>query len=120
MFAWAHFTGLLDAPTVLKRQSVLITVVLLGVTAALLSVFGRRGWRAAIGVAIALSVLSVWDLNNLNIFLPPDEARPEKPRAITELQSQPGPFRIVALRASPSPAAEQHRHSVRPGEHRGL
>jgi hypothetical protein len=100
-FALAEATGELGAPASVKRESIALTLLLLLAAGTLLAVPGRVRSLRAVGIGLAVVVLSLVGFQNLNVILPPDEAHPATPRAIEALQAQHQPFRIGTIRDGP-------------------
>jgi hypothetical protein len=102
-FGLAELGGSLSAPGSLKRESLALAAGFLAATGALLVAAGRLRPLASTGLALVIAVLSLADLHNLNVTLPPDQAYPGKPPAIAALQSQPQPFRMSVIRRPQGP-----------------
>ena len=99
----AEANGALGAPSAVRRESIGFTALLLAAAAGLLAAPGRLRYGAALSVALAVSVLSLLGLQNLNVILAPQRAYPVEPLAIKELQEQPEPFRLGVVRDSVNP-----------------
>ena len=100
-FALAEASSELGAPASVKRESIVVTGLLLLAAGAVLAAPGRMRSRPALGIGLAVVVLSLVGFQNLNVILPPEEAHPSTPDAIAALQNQPHPFRIGTIRDRP-------------------
>ena len=103
-FALGEATGNLGAPGSVKRESIVLTVVLLLVAGSLLAALGRLRPVVAACAGLAIVALSLLELQNLNVTLPPSQAYPATPRSIEALQDQPRPFRVGVIRSERDPA----------------
>ena len=96
----AQLAGVLEAPGSVKRESVAVTVALLLAAGALIAAAGRLPpWATGAG-ALALAVLSLAGLQNLNVMLPAEQAYPATPPSIEVLQREArrAPFRLGLIR----------------------
>lgn len=93
----------LGAPSSTKRDSALLGTVLLLVALGLVLALGRVRPRLMLPLGLLVAALSLIELQDLNVILPPDRAYPPKPAAVAALQDQAGTFRMGVLRDERSP-----------------
>jgi hypothetical protein len=82
-----------------RKALVLFAVTLLG-GLSLLVALGRVRPRVGVGLALAVAVLEMGYLQDWNPVLPPEQAHPDTPRIVAELQGRPGTFRVTGIRRS--------------------
>jgi hypothetical protein len=104
-FVLARGAGDLQAPASVKHESIALTAASLAAAAVLLVAVGRLPRLAALALTLAVAVASLLGLQGYNVTLPPDEAYPAKPRAVSALQRQPKPFRLGVVRGQSLPAS---------------
>ena len=102
-FALADIRDVLAAPADVKVSALVTGALWLVATAALLLAIGRTRPGFALAGTLVLAVVSLVELQNFNVVLPPDTAYPRTPAAITALQRQPGVFRVGIIRSPGGP-----------------
>lgn len=93
---WRH---VLATPASAEWRAAWISAAGLVAAAGLLALVGRVRPRLAVGLALAVAILSLIQFQNLNVWLPPGDAYPPRPPAVDVLRSQPESFRVGVLRA---------------------
>jgi hypothetical protein len=114
----ADRTGYLIAPGSIKREGLALAALGLALAAAALAALGRLRAPAALAVSLVAVVVSLADLQNLNVMLPPHLAYPDQPPSVGYMKGRPGVFRTAVVRDAggttlvPNTAAEYHMESV--------
>ena len=93
-------TGHLPASGDVERKAALLFCGTLAAGFVLLVALGRVGPRVGVALALAVAVLQMAYLQDWNVILPGDQARPSTTPAIARLQAEPGRFRITSFRGS--------------------
>ncbi len=97
-FVLADQSSRLPAPTDVKRDALLAGLGWLAAAGLVLVAAGRLRRSLTLLLALGVAVLSLVQLQGLNVTLPPEQAYPGEPPSVAALTRQPGSFRVGMLR----------------------